>query len=167
MTHGLNYDFSFKDLRDGCHSVHALSKRKDASSYLQNDEYVVYNEGQCNIRYLVEFDNNRHQDYTFRRRTVIDNAKIAFDGIDKDTGRIRLVSDNMNELCDKTDRNPVVFTYSPEQPDDYTIEGIYAHRAEREFLADVFMHEFAKNEYEFKDFAEKVIAENQEHSLSL
>lgn len=167
VTSALDWDFSYNDLRNGCHSVHALSKRKDQSSYLQNDEYVVYNEGQCNIRYLVEFDDSRHQDYTFRRRTVSDNAKISFDGIDKNTGRIRLVSDNMNELCDKAEKGPVVFTYSPEKPDEYTIEGIYAHKAEREFLADVFMHQFAKNEYEFKDFAQKMIMENNEPGLTL
>ena len=75
----LSSSFSAKNLPSGCFSVYA-DKHKTG---LQNDEYIIYNEGQCTIKYLVEFTQPRVRELSFHidRNIVRDNISKGFSDI--------------------------------------------------------------------------------------
>lgn len=67
-THSLSSDFNFKDLKGGCLSVYADKHLTG----LQNDEYVIYKQEQCTIKYLVEMKSRfaRTKEYNLDRDKV-------------------------------------------------------------------------------------------------
>lgn len=60
--------FTKKDLPDGCLSVYANKKKVG----LYNDEYVVYDQSQCTIKYLLEMTNPyvRELEFTIDRKDI-------------------------------------------------------------------------------------------------
>lgn len=56
----LGSNFRGRDLAHGCHSVYARA----ADTGLRNDEAIVYDERQCNIKYLIEVGRDRSYPFT-------------------------------------------------------------------------------------------------------
>lgn len=61
-------NFNKSNLKDGCLSVYGSAKKIG----LENDEYIVYDESQCTIRYLLEMKSNLARDlnYSFPRHDM-------------------------------------------------------------------------------------------------
>ena len=78
-TTSLRNSFSKKDLPSGCCSVYA-DKRKTG---LRNDEYIIYDESQCTLKYLVEFTHNAVKELEFNldRRLLHNEIGLAFEGM--------------------------------------------------------------------------------------
>ncbi len=78
-TTSLRSSFSKKDLPKGCCSVYA-DKRKTG---LHNDEYIIYDESQCTLKYLVEFTHKAVKELEFNldRRLLRNEIGLAFEGL--------------------------------------------------------------------------------------
>lgn len=66
----LGSQFTAKDLKDGCLSVYADKNRTG----LRNDEYIVYDQRQCTIKYLLEMTKYdvRELEFSFDRKDLRD-----------------------------------------------------------------------------------------------
>lgn len=87
-THTLGSHFFEKDLPAGCGCVYAPSKRKNSNlGYrLENDEYVVFNQDACTIKYLLEM-----KDYDARELNFsIDRKGLRNELIDHTTPLVKI-----------------------------------------------------------------------------
>lgn len=93
--------FNKKDLPNGCLSVYA-DKRKTG---LQNDEYVVYDQAQCTIKYLVEMKdyNCRNKYYNLDRRAFSNAFKTSLSSLKKtkNSYEAEVLVDNLSDSASK------------------------------------------------------------------
>ena len=147
-------DFCFKDLKHGCHSVWAK-----AGLYLYNDECIVYREDQCNIRYLVEVDNNRNIDYQIPlkkardlhiKNTEVKDSVLSFSvpNFSTCTGfKIKGVTAEYDLASD-------ALTWSDDA--EYILNS-----ADKEYLKDVVMSKFADSKREFEIVAQQILEKGE------
>ena len=107
-----------------------------------------------------QIDSRRNRDFTFKRSPVIKDAKIVQDDISYNEHSkecvIKFVSKNMPELCDKN-RDVAEFYYLPKEKRFSHINGLgHLNDSEKDFLEDVVMSRYAKNEYEFKEKMDEI-----------
>lgn len=81
--HVLGSNFTGRDLPQGKHSVFA--GKNNPRLGLRNDEYVVYNQSACTIKYLLEMTHQkvRTKEYSLDRSVLRNNLAEGFDTITK------------------------------------------------------------------------------------
>jgi poly [ADP-ribose] polymerase len=142
-NHALGSSFTKKDLTHGCHSVWAYP----AKTSLRNEECVVFDERQCNIRYLVQVDTGRTLgeipfDEKFRKK-----VKVSVKEEDDKTLVFSVQIPKKNDLTAVYDKNTKKFQ----------IDGSYLDY-EKHYLSEILMSRYADNEKAF----DKAVSE---HSL--
>ena len=152
----LNGDFRYKDLKYGCHSVWAK-----AGSSLRNDECIVYREDQCNMKYLVEVDNDRDRDFSFdiKKARNLHLEKITYTQVDKDTHYIDCAVPNF-KTCTGISAKGVTLSYNIDTDEisfPNNAVGGMLNEADYDYIKDVFKSKFADNEREFAVLCEQTI----------
>ena len=151
----LDGDFRYKDLKYGCHSVWAK-----AGSSLRNDECIVYREDQCNMKYLVEVDNDRDRDFSFNIKKVrnLHLEKIAYTQVDKDTHYIDCAVPNF-KTCTGISSKGVTLSYNIDTDEisfpNSAVSGML-NEADYDYIKDVFKSKFADNEREFRELCSEI-----------
>lgn len=144
--------FTAKDLPDGCTSVYA-SKRNQGLG-LANDEYVVYDQAQCTIKYLVEFTepNVPELNFSIQRKAV--RGKLV-SGLDEltvtDSGvRTELCLENLPDSCQAALANKFV---------DLSCKTIYANiiNDELSFTCENFNGKITEMQTSFTDDDKKFL----------
>ena len=152
----LDDDFRYKDLKYGCHSVWAK-----AGSSLRNDECIIYREDQCNMKYLVEVDNDRDRDFSFdiKKARNLHLEKITYTQVDKDTHYIDCAVPNF-KTCTGISAKGVTLFYNIDTDEisfpNNTVSGML-NEADYDYIKDVFKSKFADNEREFAVLCEQTI----------
>ena len=112
--------FTGKDLPQGCDSVFASKKNPNLG--LMNDEYIVFNQDACTIKYLMEMSHHfvRDLDYNIDRKAVrnalIDNTS----GLVKENDRDFKTQINFDTLPDKA-RNELLSHFRGEDLTELTV----------------------------------------------
>ena len=111
----LGSDFRGKDLPAGTQSVFAGKNNPHLG--LHNDEYIVYDQSACTIKYLMEMTshNVREKTYSFDRNIIRDNLSVGLVRLDKTTNGVsvrldttRLSTDVRAELAKVTGDSEIV-----------------------------------------------------------
>jgi len=97
-NHVLGSRFYGKDLPKSCLSVYADKHKLP----LKNDEYIVYSQAQCTIKYLVEFSkpNVREKEYSIRRSYIRDELEFAVGSLEVTPNGVQ-AEINLDMLSDK------------------------------------------------------------------
>lgn len=150
-TGSLSSKFDKSDLPSGCLSVYADKKLTG----LQNDEYVVYRQEQCTIKYLVKIagGNAREKEFNLDRNAIRDSIAKGINEIVKESDcfRVELKLDAMNDKCKNEILEKICYDYDAERlfidydPSKDTIE-INAITSKGK---DVTIHNLTKDDYAF------------------
>ena len=85
-TTSLGSSFNKNSLPNGCLSVYAEKNRVG----LRNDEYVVYDQAQCTIKYLMEISaRTREMDFSLNRKALINTMHEGVDSLIKIPNGVR------------------------------------------------------------------------------
>ena len=85
-TTSLGSSFNKNSLPNGCLSVYAEKNRVG----LRNDEYVVYDQAQCTIKYLMEMSaRTREMDFSLNRKALINTIHEGVDSLIKIPNGVR------------------------------------------------------------------------------
>ena len=111
IDHALSSYFTEKDLKHGCHSVWGKAGR-----HLRNDECIIYDERQCNIKFLLEVDREREKYLTPEFIKAARNIKLNQLKADKNGLRaymsLRTPDSTFNRLdMDKNNKVEFIYTY--------------------------------------------------------
>lgn len=81
----LGSKFTRDDLKDGCLSVYA--SKKNPYLNLKNDEYVVFDQAQTTIKYILEMsDRGKVEEYNLNRKALINTMSQGVDTLIKGVG---------------------------------------------------------------------------------
>lgn len=111
IDHALSSYFTEKDLKHGCHSVWGKAGR-----HLRNDECIIYDERQCDIKFLLEVDREREKYLTPEFIKAARNIKLNQLKADKNGLRaymsLRTPDSTFNRLnMDKNNKVEFIYTY--------------------------------------------------------
>ena len=97
----LGSNFYKRNLPQGCNSVFA--SKKNSSLGLKNDEYIVYDENACTIKYLMEMTSHYtpELDFSIDRKTLRDCFIGNTDGLVKKSDREMQLTLDLENLSDK------------------------------------------------------------------
>lgn len=186
-NHILRSHFREKDLPKGCHSVFA--SKNNPHLPLKNDEYIVYNQNACTIKYLLEMagHNVRNKEYKLDRDVLRSNIQDGFEALVKTPSGVRaelklevLSSSVQAEFSQKITNNYDIdrlFIDYNEKSDSISLEATTVNgdsitllpditKDDYAFLSREMKKAFAKSEVEWgnlmKTYAEN---ENTRHSI--
>lgn len=111
IDHALSSYFTEKDLKHGCHSVWGKAGR-----HLRNDECIIYDERQCDIKFLLEVDREREKYLTPEFIKAARNIKLNQLKADKNGLRaymsLRTPDSTFSKLnMDKNNKVEFIYTY--------------------------------------------------------
>jgi len=111
IDHALSSYFTEKDLKHGCHSVWGKAGR-----HLRNDECIIYDERQCDIKFLLEVDREREKYLTPEFIKAARNIKLNQLKADKNGLRaymsLRTPDSTFSRLnMDKNNKVEFIYTY--------------------------------------------------------
>lgn len=116
-NHILGSSFKGKDLPKGCLSVFA--SKHNPYLGLRNDEYIVYNQDACTIKYILEMSNQnvREKSYNLDRKVLRDSLKSGFSVLTKtDTGaKAELQLENLSPSAVKEITSKITKDYDVSQ----------------------------------------------------
>lgn len=112
--------FTGKDLPQGCDSVFASKKNPNLG--LMNDEYIVFNQDACTIKYLMEMSHHfvRDLDYSIDRKAVRNALIDNMSGLVKENDRDFKTQINFDTLSDKA-RNELLSHFRGEDLTELTV----------------------------------------------
>jgi poly [ADP-ribose] polymerase len=134
-NHALGSYFSKKDLGYGCNSVWAYP----AKTSLRNEECIVYDERQCNIRYLVQVETERLR------------GEIPFDEKFRKKVKVSVESENDTSLTFtlQLPKKEILSAAYDKNMKTFQIDGAYLDY-EKDYLAEILMSKYADNEKAFE-----------------
>lgn len=170
----LSNNFNYRNLPTDCLSVYADKKLTG----LHNDEYVIYQQEQCTIKYLVEMTQEkvREKTYNLDLKAVRNELSPAFgplkrcpEGV-KTTLYVPALSDiarNEIERCIDSEHDYITFLYNMKsnkieysvKDEDGTSKSHYGMNAtmdDNDFLCREMKKAFAKSETEWKQVVDTV-----------
>lgn len=116
----LGSSFTAKDLPNGCSSVFASKKNPHLG--LVNDEYIVFNQNACTIKYMMEMTHHyvRDLDFNIDRKAVRDSLIDNTGGLVKQNDKELSVQLLVDAMPDKA-RNELLSHFNGESLDDLSV----------------------------------------------
>lgn len=170
----LGSSFTAKDLPRGCDSVFA--SKHNPNLHLQNDEYIVYSQDACTIKYMMEMSHHhvRDLDFSIDRKALRDSFMEHTDDMTVLSGGELSVPIQVGEMSDSA-RTELLSHFSDKGISELTVVidpkadhiqnftaplAVDAAKGTHDFSRAVLKHDFTKDDLKFllrevkKNFAE-------------